>query len=71
VASAPDCPWAHRTFKRAHTVTAGEYVWVVGAGGGVELSRVVGVGEHLGKGLFNPYTVNGATVMNGVLRCHN
>jgi len=66
VAPAPGTPWANRIFKRSSSVKEGDYVWV-NRKGSLELSEITGISSYTGMGLFNPYSKNGATLVNDVV----
>jgi len=66
VAPAPGTPWANRIFKRSSSVKEGDYVWV-NHEGSLELSEITGISSYTSRGLFNPYSKNGATLVNDVV----
>jgi len=59
--------WSARTFKRARSIEEGEYLWVKGSAGSLELSQVTGLSTYTAQGLFNPYSEDGATLVNDVV----
>lgn len=67
VAKASNTPWSARTFKRARSVQEGDYLWVKGLSGKLELSMVTGLRSFVSTGLFNPYSANGATLVDNVV----
>jgi len=58
--------WHGRTFKRAQTVAVGEYLWVSASNGTLRLSKVSSISTFVGQGMYNPYSLNGATLVDGV-----
>jgi hypothetical protein len=65
--------WAARELLPARAVTTAHRVWVAGVGGkALRLEKVarVALAEH--AGLFNPYTLSGSIVVDGVAAsCHS
>jgi len=60
-----ECKYEEREYKYAKDVVVGEYMWIVDAG--IELARVAKTTVVIKKGKFNPYTLGGDIVVNGVL----
>jgi hypothetical protein len=56
----------------AKAITTEHYVWVGAPGDSLQLEKVVEVSLHMDAGLYNPYTLSGAVVVDGVLTsCHS
>jgi hypothetical protein len=51
----------------ARAITTQHYVWVSVPGDSLQLENVVEVSLHMDTGIFNPYTLSGTIVVNGVL----
>jgi hypothetical protein len=70
-ASASAKPWEMRVLLPARFVTTKHSVWVA-HGGAARAERVVDVALRADAGLFNPYTLTGAIVVDGVVAsCHS
>lgn len=65
--SGKTCKYEERVYKYARETVRGDYLWLAGAKGAIELARVEKTGAVLKGGKFNPYTMGGSIVVNGVL----
>lgn len=76
--SGPHEPWSSAVMKRAQDIKVGDWLWVHDAftnetiSGQVGfdllvLSRVVGISIKPKRGLYNPYTLSGTIIVNGVV----
>lgn len=63
----PDGSWAGRVTLPGGQVTTNHSVWVTSLGAAPRLERVVYVSVRADTGLFNPYTLNGIIVVDGVV----
>lgn len=62
------CLWQERVHTYAKDVVIGDYVWAAGSiESKVTLQQVLAVSEQLETGIFNPYTLSGAIVVNGAV----
>jgi hypothetical protein len=61
------CNYGEHVYKYAREVVSGDHLWIAGAEGSVDLTRVEETGHVLKRGKFNPYTVGGSIVVNSVL----
>ena len=62
--------WGQRIFKRAYNVDSSDLIWVLledNANGTIVLSRVVRSSAFKSRGLYNPYSENGHTIVNNVV----
>jgi hypothetical protein len=61
-------PWHARSFKRTRTVNVGDFLWVSDYNGSptLRLSKVTSIKTVVGQGMYNPYSLNGATLVDGV-----
>merc|ERR1712196_473393 len=66
VAASPISTWSSRTFKRARAVEVGEFLWIL-RNGKMQLSAVMKVSSYFAPGMYNPYTVNGVSIVNNVV----
>lgn len=60
------CSWADHIHIYAHKVMKGDYIWVAGADQ-TSLREVVERSVVVKNGLYNPYTLSGKIVVNGVV----
>merc|ERR1719203_1475571 len=60
------CTWSQRVHAYALSVLEGDYLWA-SASQGAELCRVTKVSSVIRSGLYNPYSLTGNIVVNGVL----
>lgn len=61
------CEYSERTHKYSEDLQVGDHMWTHAADGELVLSRVEGLKDVVETGVFNPYTVNGNIVVDGVL----
>jgi hypothetical protein len=67
VVAGADGSWAGRLTLPGGQVTTNHSVWVTSLGAEPRLERVVSVYVRADTGLFNPYTLNGIIVVDGVM----
>lgn len=62
------CLWQERVHTYAKDVVIGDYVWAAGPiEAKVSLQKVLVVSEKRETGIYNPYTLSGAIVVNGAV----
>jgi len=61
------CDWTDHLHAYAHEVLPGDYIWVAQADEQITLRRVLETSVVVKKGLYNPYTLSGKIVVNGVV----
>lgn len=61
------CAWSHRKHAYARTVKQGDYLWMAGYGQISELVKVSNISVVKASGLYNPYTLGGSIVVDGVV----
>lgn len=62
------CIWAERVQMYAQDFQQGHYIWIAPLGSSkLELRQIVGMSIVEEKGLYNPYTLTGTIVVNGVI----
>jgi hypothetical protein len=67
VAAGPDSAWADHVAKGGDEIAAGDHVWSRSAAGRMELDRVTAARTKVAVGAFNPLTMNGTIVVDGVV----
>ena len=67
VATDPAASWSQSVTKGADEVQAGDYVWSRTDDGSMALDRVVTAATRVAVGAFNPLTMNGTIVVDGVV----
>jgi len=61
------CAWEERVHKYARHVQTGDYVWAAPDSNQPNLVRIMSVAYVVNEGLYNPYTLSGNIVVNGVV----
>lgn len=67
------CAWEDRVHAYAKDVSIGDFVWVAGFGSGdlnstaVVVQQVLGLSQESALGAYNPYTLSGSIVVDGVV----
>jgi hypothetical protein len=67
VAPEGGAPWASRLVKAANEIAVGDGIWHVDAAGVMLVSSVTGVRSGVSIGAFNPLTLSGVIVVDGVV----
>jgi LPXTG-motif cell wall-anchored protein len=67
VAAGADGAWDARIDKGADEVRAGDYVWSQANDGTMSLDQVVTAATQVAVGAYNPLTMNGTIVVDGVV----
>jgi Hint module len=66
VATVPGADWRDHVLKGGNEVRTGDVVWFEGADGAATASPVVAIAEEVRTGLFNPLTLGGTILVDGV-----
>jgi hypothetical protein len=67
VATGPDGAWDDHVAKGADEIAAGDHVWSRSAAGTMQRDQVVAAETKIAVGAFNPLTMNGTIVVDGVV----
>jgi hypothetical protein len=67
VGAGPDAAWGDHVAKGADELATGDHIWSRAADGTMQLDRVVAAQTKVAVGAFNPLTMSGTIVVDGVV----